>query len=103
MLARSGWSVGHAGVIENGRAIPERVRLIDAEVGARIPVVKAVARNVVQPVGDYDGPQGAVDDADDKDLVGIYLQHFTPNLFQGGGLGGVSPLFVELQQAPGCG
>src|SRR5579872_6476265 len=63
-----------------GLVEPESVRLVDAKVRARVPVVDTVGRDVRQPVVDHHRLQHAGDEADRKHLLGPDIEHLMPNL-----------------------
>src|SRR3546814_7479444 len=80
---------------------PEGVRVVYAEMGARIPVPETVFRHVLQTIGDDDRLQDAADDADGEELIGMDLEHPSPDLLLLGQGAGVAPRAIEINQFPG--
>src|SRR5579875_1153408 len=77
---------------------PERVGLVDAEMRARIPIIDALYRDVLEVIVDHDGLRHARDGSDRELLVGLDLQHFLPDSRARSAVVAYPPLLVEVEQ-----
>src|SRR5258708_36153169 len=77
---------------------PEGIRMVDAKMRARIPIVDALDRNVAQLVADDNGLRDAGDEADAQHLIGMDGQQRVPDpvpLFR---RVGIEPAVEQAQQ-----